>query len=883
MPRILPFTVLFLVAAEAHAQQADTLATATSDSAHTTLPRAGSIPAFTTIQPALSQVAGVQVTPYSGAPGAWATVRIRGVINVTGNSQPLYVVDGVPVYNTEVTPEQWSNAEAFYQRNNYSNGTVIPYSPNANPMLDMPVADVARIEVLKGAAATARYGAQGANGVVVISTRRGAGEGVTPQPLRVRYTAWGGLQQVRQRYELLGARQYAELVNAARAGWAPQPPYSATALDNLGEEDWQKRVFRVAGIQSHNLSLDGQAHHTSYYAAADYLRQAGVVDQSSLNRYHLRLNLNQHLTPKLTVGLNASASQTDQRYAGSQFHSGRLLQDVLFAKPAVLPGAAPSTFLEDPLRDLNYYRATPRTQRLLAQLNATYRFNDDWLLTLRGSREQVDARALGYSPVFIGQNLTPPVEQTSTSTTNATNWVANAALRYQHTFANQHAVVASLDYLRQQFKRTLRREEYLLASNNGFGFDMRGYYEESQKALEGIQSPSGSIGYTYAGRYELQASMRADFILNTDDFSKTEYNWSPGGQLSWHLHKEAFLAGASGLSDFTLWAGTGRTRGFFYDKSRTTHHDAGLRLGLLEGHLTLEAGIYQRRTLQAQAMVPVGIMTGSGPSIINMFPDVTLLNQGLELTVGSTWQRGPLQGTTHLAAATNRNRVASLSQEFFIGGSGKTLQNGQPISSFYVFDQDGIYPSGSARAGSIRYRDRNNDGEIDYRDGYASGSGLPRYTLALTQQLRLHHYQLDAQFDGLFGYQILNTTLITLDTPTGSINSSPRALDYWTPANPNTSVPRAGSTTPFNQINHQSLESGNHLRLSQLTLSYEVLNTGTRQASVWVGGQNLFVTGKYRGYDPNVSSGGASPLLAGQDASVYPVARVWQVGVRGAF
>ena len=133
----------------------------------------------------------------------------------------------------------------------------------------------------------------------------------------------------------------------------------------------------------------------------------------------------------------------------------------------------------------------------------------------------------------------------------------------------------------------------------------------------------------------------------------------------------------------------------------------------------------------------------------------------------------------------------------------------------------------------------------------------------------------------MFGYQILNQMLRSLDDPSGYYNSSARALDYWTPANQNTSVPRPGSR-PSSFLSDQTLESGNHVRLSQLTVSYDVLPTGPRKMSVWVGGQNLFVTGSYRGFDPNVSGGGAAPFYAGQDASVYPVARVWQLGVRAS-
>jgi TonB-dependent SusC/RagA subfamily outer membrane receptor len=236
------------------------------------------LPPFTTIQPALSRVAGVQYSSFSGAPGAWAAVRIRGVANVTDSSQPLYVVDGVPVYNTEITPTEWTGAEDFFT-NAYPNGSSYarrtPQTPAANPLLDLPVEDVDKVEILKGAAATARYGMQGTNGVIAISTRQGADGGVGPQLLRLRYAAWAGVQQVRQRYELLGARPYAELVNAATANASYPTPYSATDLNNLRDVDRQDQVLRVAGVQSHHLSTDGLHNRTRYYVSADYLRQTG--------------------------------------------------------------------------------------------------------------------------------------------------------------------------------------------------------------------------------------------------------------------------------------------------------------------------------------------------------------------------------------------------------------------------------------------------------------------------------------------------------------------------------------------------------------------------------------------------------------------------------
>ena len=882
MIRILPVGILLLVTtAAAQGQPVGPLAPPATDSLGalrlgairepSTIQVSRQLLPLTTVQPALSRVAGVQVTPYSGAPGAWSTVRIRGVANVTGSSQPLYVVDGVPAYNTDVTPEKWDGSSGGIDRNG-SSSTLLhtPHTPTANPLLDIPVEDIATVEVLKGAAATARYGMQGTNGIILITTKRGADGQLAPQPLRVRYAGWGGVQQVRQRYALLNARQFAGIANEAAATNGRPAPYSPTDLTSLSETDWQDRVFRVAGIQSHNLSVDGLAHRTRYYVAADYLRQTGVVVGSDLSRYQLRANLDQQLTGKLSLGLRASASQTDQNYAGTEFDGGPLLQNALIGIPAVLARRAtgPLNSPPDPLNELNHYRSTPRTRRLLAQLSATYQLSPELTLTLRGSREQADARKLGYAPEDYLAPV-PDIVETATSTTSQHNWVADAGLRYQHTFAGRHALTATFTYLRQQYERML---EYRMQTRYSSSFI--GSAEKSAP----IHSPSASFVYTYDGRYEVQGSLRAEMVFGPGSFAKNS-RFLPGAQLSWHAHKEAFLAGASGLSDLTFWAGAGQTSTFF-SPDRTTHHDAGLRLGLLGGRLTLAAAAYQRRTRHAQTALPYTLFSPNGINIGYLYPDVKLLNQGLELTLGSTWKLGNISGTTQLAAATNRNEVEdiSLPSGSYING----LEKGQPLNRFFVYEQDGTYPAGSPDAGQVRFRDRNGDGRAGFGDGYYQGSGLPRYTLGLYQQLRLRRFQLEAQLDGLFGYQILNPMLRYLDDPSGFENSSVRALNYWTPSNQNTSVPRPGSrSSPF--LSDQALESGNHVRLSQLTISYDVLPGGPRKISVWAGGQNLFVTGRYRGFDPNVSSGGAAPLQAGRDASVYPVARVWQLGVRAAF
>ncbi|MBD2714093.1 TonB-dependent receptor plug domain-containing protein [Microvirga sp. STR05] len=856
------------------------------------------LPPFTTLQPALSRVAGVQVTPYSGAPGAWSTVRIRGIANATGSSQPLYVVDGVPVYNLDATPERWTGPNYPYDLpSSAPTGPTTPFSPVSNPLLDMPVEDIAQIEVVKGAAATAQYGAQGTNGVIRISTRRGAGSGQTAQKLRVRYAGWAGVQQVRQRYELLNARQYADLVNVAAANNNQPAPYSAADLSGLAAADQQDEVFRVAGIQSHNLSLEGLTEkNTRYYVAADYLGQAGVVRNSRLSRYSLRTNLEQQLNSQLTVGLNLAGSQLNQRQPGYEPDAGPLLRQFLLAPPAV-PGRRASsvpTFesgLPGRLLDEGH---TPRTRRLLAQLQARYQFTPHLSLRVFGGLERAatnDEYRTDYSSAAALGTLR--YQRQETAAVDLTSQVAGAELRYQRTVREQHAFGASLGYLRQQYKQTTSRA--MQQEISGQGSSAVGGSEISTRLnTNPTYSPSVGISYVYGGRYEVQASVRADKVVDGPGqlvFSgglasigppEEAYHLFPGGEVRWHAGKEAFLQEVSALSSLSFQAGAGRTSSAF-SPDRTTHFDAGLHLGLFRGRLTADATVYERRTTRAQSGVLIPV---PGFSYLLISPELDLRSRGMELALSSSWQVGPVEFLSTLAAATNRNQVTrmlegNVNPALYYQG----LEEGQPLGRFLVYAQDGTYPAGSPQAGQVRLRDTNGDGRLNTDDARYQGSGLPRYTLNLYQQVRLQRWQLEAQFDGLFGYQVLNSTFVFLDAPTGTINNSVRALNYWTPANQNTPVPRPGAEAfgSAYQLTDQNLASGNHVRLSQLRLSYEVLNTGPRRASVWVGGQNLFVTGSYRGFDPNVSSSGASPLLAGRDASVYPVARVWQVGVRGSF
>lgn len=299
----------------------------------------------------------------------------------------------------------------------------------------------------------------------------------------------------------------------------------------------------------------------------------------------------------------------------------------------------------------------------------------------------------------------------------------------------------------------------------------------------------------------------------------------------------------------------------------TQQLDAGLTLGLLHNQLNLTLGAYSRRTEAAGRFF-------AGAPLINESSQVR--NSGLELSVDGTWNAGPIRGTTTLATAANRNQFTTDLTGTFYATSYQRTTNEQGLSTFY-----GLRYQGVDTQGAPSFQDTNGDGISNRLDVVALGSGLPSRLVSLGQHLTYKRFALQAQLDGMFGYQVYNTTLAALDVPEGYFNNgSGRLRNRWTPTNTSTDVPRASNYVRFPGVTSYALQSGNHVRLSSLTLVYTVWQKASRNVSVWVSGQNLLVVSNYRGFDPNVSSAGSDNQQAGIDASTYPIARTILLGLR---
>ncbi|QHJ08108.1 TonB-dependent receptor plug domain-containing protein [Hymenobacter busanensis] len=843
------------------------------------------------VQEQLRQVAGVQVTPYSGAPGAAEAVRIRGAGSIGSNTQPLYVVDDVPVFQYYI-PDPGNDAAAPYP-------TPLPGDWGNNPLLSVATADIDLIEVVKGAQATAQYGAQGQNGVVRIRTRRGA----AGAPLRLHYQGYGSLQQAHSRYELLGAQEYALAVNTVAHSRAQASPYTASQAAAFGAgTDWQAEVLhRAAAGQEHHVAFDGgTAHGTRYYVAADYLHQNGVVRASYLNRYGLRLNLDQQVAQQLRLEGGLGLSQTDEHRTDEGVVTQALL--ALPTQPALGPDGQYSQrdYAYNPLQLVDEAYQAPQQRRLLARLGAFYQLLPGFTAELRGSLER-DAQHLRLRRLAPYGGVLPPYA-TLQQRSGYRQWVIHPAVRFVRTLASVHAVELALEAHQQRS----RREGAIAIDIPGEATNKREYDNRQMLQFELLTG-----AYTYRGRYELRASLRHESVTQLVAYHQ---RWFPGAQATWHVEQEAFLSDHALLSKLDVWAGWGRSSnqglagqavlqtsavlGATTRLDVCTQQEAGLQIGLWQDRLDVTASAYQRQT-------NCTLVYSLPRPVVDNTEQQTVRNRGVEVSIGVDWQAGRLHSTSRLAAALNRNRVVLGTDDNYLFDSYYLFQNGRPLASFYGYRADHIYQSqaeidadnqaahavggpslfyqaASTRPGDIRFKDLNGDARITAADQEILGGGLPTHSLTFTQQLSLGRFALQAQIDGLFGYHQMNTALPYLDALpnasfVGATNVSPRVRERL-PYIPATST--NGSFLPVERMSDYVLQSGNHARLTSLQLACKVWEKGPRSVQLWAAGYNLLVLTKYRGFDPNVSAAGADARRAGLDDNRSPTSRTIALGVR---
>ncbi|MCP1385867.1 TonB-dependent receptor [Runella salmonicolor] len=864
-----------------------------------------SFPITTPVQGMQGRVAGVQVIQNSGAPGSNISVRIRGGNSLRASNEPLYVVDGFAL-----------------------SGSLAALNPS----------DIESMEVLKDASATAIYGSRGANGVVIVTTKKGkAGKS------QVDVESFYGIQSPTKLIEMMNAREMAEIANERATNDGVKPYFTQDEINGFGEgTNWQKELLRNAPIQNHGLTFSGGTERMQYSFSGNLLSQEGIVPNSSYKKGTIRGNINHRVSDKLTFDFSTILSRLNQgRIDGENSNRGNgALSAILVAPPTVAPftpsgdysNVVPYSFssnvLLNPFALVNERTDKDVRDYVLANTAVNYEFIKGLSLRISGGIETFNSRQDQYSTRKLS---TSPTGSASVSTSRQTNLLNENILNYVRSFNEKHnlALTGGVTYQNQ-------KNNSLSAGGSGFASDVL-----TTDALQGAATPGipgsgasewtllsylGRVNYSMKDRYLFTASYRAD---GSSRFGKSnKWGYFPSAAFAWRVIEEDFLKDKSFLSDLKLrvsWGQTGNTALSPYQTlnslasyqtifgndlsigyapsgslsnpdlkwETTTQTDIGLDIGFWQDRIRLTADYYQKNTKDLLAIVSLPTSAGYTSTTQNIGE---IQNSGVELGLDANLFSGEFKWDISANVSFNRNKVNQL-----VGGSdvfGSSLQNplgvpvslvrvGQPVGVFFGYQENGLNEKGE-----IVFKDLNNDGIINTNDKTIIGNPNPSAIFGFSSSASFKNFELNLFVQGVQGVDLFNFNVASFANSFnfGENQIKDLYVNRWTPQspNPNAKYPKISVNTKFRESDRY-VENGSFVRVKNIQLAYNLPTARwglkwMRKAQVYVSGQNLLTLTKYSWYDPEVSTlGGGNSISPGVDQFGYPVAKTITFGARLGF
>lgn len=872
------------------------------------------------------RVAGVQVTQNSSAPGGGTTIRIRGGNSIQGGNEPLYVIDGVPVYNDDGTS-----------------------GASLNGLSSIDPHDIASMEILKDASATAIYGSRGANGVVIITTKRGLA-GHADYNVGVYY----GTQKVRRKYPLLNATEFADLVNEANTNEGNAPVYSSEEISALGKgTDWQDEIFREAPVSNYYLSSSGGDEKTQYAISGNYYKQEGVVLNSDFDRASFRLNLDRKMSAKFKIGNTLTLSHSTANRArtdGSLNGSGQVIANSLLIFPTIPVYQPDGSFTlqtalgqltDNPLALAVDSKNDVIVNRVLGSLYGEYALNAFLKLKVLFGIDGIFQKDGSYLPKSV---LSGFQQGGLASITNVSelSWLNENTLTYDKIFNTKHQLTVLAGYTQQA-----SRSERNYTASRGFINDNLGY--NNLGAGEVPLTPSSSVGtwglISYLGRINYKYDNRFLFTLTgrIDGSSRfgenNRYGYFPSGAFAWKLMEEPFIKNLNIFSDLKLrtsYGLTGNQEGIGNYPSQsllsvqnyvfggaiqsgvgpsqianpdlkwesTAQSDIGLDLGFFKNRLTLVVDGYIKRTKDLLLNIIIPGTSGYTSALKNIGE---VENKGFELAINSRNIEGGFKWSTAINFAANKNTVLDIGgvSQILSGQTANIGQNissgiikvGEPLGVFYGYVTDGLFQQGddiensaqpTAKPGDRKYKDLNGDLKIDDNDREIIGRAQPKWFGGLTNDFSYAGFELSVFFQGVYGNDILNANRFELEYESGTTNQDRDMLDRWTPTHTQTDIPRASVNRPANRISTRQVEDASYLRLKNVRLAYSfghhlLSKWNIKSLQLFASAQNLMTWTNYSGYDPEVNRFGQDNLSQGFDYGSYPSAKTFLLGLNITF
>ncbi|MEM7105135.1 MAG: SusC/RagA family TonB-linked outer membrane protein [Bacteroidota bacterium] len=863
------------------------------------------------------RAAGVQITSSSGEPGAGINVRIRGTSSVRNGNNPLFVVDGVPLSG--------GDASGGVQAGGSDSG--FGSSSPRNPLNFLNPADIESIDILKDASATAIYGSRGANGVVLITTKKGRKDQSV-----LNYNVSVGVSNVSKKYDLLGANDFV-------AAWSSFNPTADPASINFGgSTDWQDVIFRTALTNSHNISFGGGSNEGTYRFSMGYENQQGVVENSGLRRITARFNGDRKFWDD-RLKIETQVAVTDLKddnvpITDNAGFEGDLLAAALKSNPTIPQFNADGVAQQvgptepNPQAILDYTRSFTNTLRGLASVTASVKIVDQLSFTSRvgydrsiSSRKDAFSGNLMANGIWDGQSEDTKKGRLFLGDVDLQNTLWENFFTYDITTDSDLSVNALLGYSYQEFRTrnnsiemtNFRQHDLNTMLNNYAAVDARAPNSivptNSSFFIDELQSFYGRINLGYQSKYLLTATLRADG--STKFGEGNQYGIFPSAAFKWKIAEEGFLGNALDALDLRLNFGVTGNQEFghnlFTDRQRygdfdianegtinggdltqvafqnpdlkwesTTSYGAGIDFAVADYRVTGSLDYY-RKTTNDLLIQLTSAQPAPNPFVWTNL-DADVINSGVELGLNvAAVTDGDFTWDINANVAYNKNKVKNLGGLIIntgaINGQGLTgafvqrIAEDQPLYAFFLREFVGFSEDGSVQ---------------EYANGdvqeFTGDSPLPTWNVGLTNTLSYKDLSLSFFFTGQFGHSIYSNTGNAFFTA-GSIAGG---------RNVTTDVIGNGEArTNAPDVSTRFLEKGDFLRLQNVTLSYNIAPNSDYISNIglFVTGQNLFVITGYSGQDPevNVNKQIDGVPSFGIDYTAYPRVRTFTFGANISF
>lgn len=855
-----------------------------------------------------ARVAGVQVSQNSGAPGGNISVRIRGTNSINGTTEPLFVIDGIQIAN---------------------GGDM----NNMSPLSQINPNDIESLEILKDASATAIYGARAANGVVLITTKRGK-EGAT----RVTYDGYYGVQQINKLLPVMNGVEFAKLENEVyNRLMYPNP-------DEFGEgTNWQSLIFRDAPIQSHQFTVSGGNSKTQLLVSGNYFNQQGIIVNSGFTRYSFRINLDHQLNDRFKIGsslLYSVSTNNNVRNApqSPETATGGILNAALTAPPILAPYLADGSIF--PFQDQfnGTYREVTNPLGFTARLDRqTVRRS---LLNLYGEANL--APGLSYRATFTGDlgnglrdyysprsilsvsELASGGGQAEKGNSYAQTLLHESILTYRRTISAKHTIGFTGVFATQT---TINESNQIIARNFPNDNTINNAIQlgndrtiSSYKSKERLDSYMGRINYGFSDRYFVDITARLD---GSSKFG-TNYKWGffPAISAAWRVIEEDFLKTQSAITDLKIRGSWGRTgnagaigpyeslatvgTGETYNLDhnfvvgiqpegipnpdlrweKSTQIDVGADVSLFKNRINIVTDYYHKLTSDLLFVKQIPMSSGYANITGNY---AKIQNKGFELAINAKALDGKFNWDVSGNFSVNRNKLLELdgkTQEI-ARSNYSVIRVGEPLGIFKTYVYEGIYQTGDAilpgsdgRLGGHKIKDLNNDGTISAADQIITGNANPNFIYGFTSNWKYKGFDLSAFLQGVQGGHLFSLLRLNLENPLGQRNLFEQMINRWSPTNPSNEYASGfqGGRHPYSD---RFIEDGSFMRIKNITLGYTLPQIkGLYSARIYISTNNPVTFTKYSGYDPEVNIYPNSTTLLGIDNGVFPIAKSYLAGLQ---